>query len=233
MKRYLIVNADDFGHSSGISHGFIEAYEKGIVQSTSLMVNSSATEEAVRLAKEHPDLGVGLHINLTGEGELQFDLENVNQVREEFSNQLKTFLDLLDSLPTHIDFHHHIHRRPNLSLLARELSIHYHLPVRDFAGVAYNGWFYGQPIYGETDLSYVSVEFLLKLLGELSPGVTELSCHPGYVSNDFMCIYHREREVEIATLTDSKVKDAIEQLGIVLISYKDLALLPEGLTSQH
>jgi YdjC-like protein len=44
--RYLIVNADDFGQSSGVNRGIIEAHEKGILTSASLMVRWPATEEA-------------------------------------------------------------------------------------------------------------------------------------------------------------------------------------------
>ncbi len=48
-KRYLIVNADDFGYSYGINKGIIEAHTKGIVTSTSVMVDSIAAHEAVNL----------------------------------------------------------------------------------------------------------------------------------------------------------------------------------------
>jgi predicted glycoside hydrolase/deacetylase ChbG (UPF0249 family) len=36
--KYLIVNADDFGQSTGINLGVMEAFEKRIVTSASLMV---------------------------------------------------------------------------------------------------------------------------------------------------------------------------------------------------
>ena len=38
MKRCLIVNADDFGQSTGVNQGIITAYEQGIVTSASLLV---------------------------------------------------------------------------------------------------------------------------------------------------------------------------------------------------
>jgi len=37
-RRYLIVNADDFGQSPGVNRGIIQAHEHGIVTSASLMV---------------------------------------------------------------------------------------------------------------------------------------------------------------------------------------------------
>jgi predicted glycoside hydrolase/deacetylase ChbG (UPF0249 family) len=59
--RFLIVNADDFGLTSGINRGIIEAHEHGIVTSASLMVRYPAAREAADYAKAHPELSVGLH----------------------------------------------------------------------------------------------------------------------------------------------------------------------------
>ena len=60
----LIVNADDFGRSHSINQAVIHAHREGILTSASLMVNEPAFEEAVLLAREHPRLGVGLHLTL-------------------------------------------------------------------------------------------------------------------------------------------------------------------------
>lgn len=63
--RYLIVNADDFGLTAGASRAVIEAHLRGIVTSTTVMANMPTFNEAIRLAKGHPSLGVGLHFNIT------------------------------------------------------------------------------------------------------------------------------------------------------------------------
>ena len=62
--RRLIVNADDFGRSPGINAAVIRAHREGILTTASLMVNEAACDEAVALAREHPRLGVGLHLAL-------------------------------------------------------------------------------------------------------------------------------------------------------------------------
>lgn len=62
--RRLIVNADDFGRSSSINEAVVRAHRDGILTSASLMVNEAAADEAVRLARENPRLGVGLHLTL-------------------------------------------------------------------------------------------------------------------------------------------------------------------------
>ena len=61
--RRLIVNADDFGRSTSINQAIIRAHCEGIL-TASLMANEPAFEEAVALAREHPTLGVGLHLTL-------------------------------------------------------------------------------------------------------------------------------------------------------------------------
>ena len=62
--RRLIVNADDFGRSTSINQAVIRAHREGILTTASLMVNEPACEEAVTLARQNPQLGVGLHLTL-------------------------------------------------------------------------------------------------------------------------------------------------------------------------
>ena len=62
--RRLIVNADDFGRSASINQAVIRAHREGILTTASLMVNEPACAEAVTLARENPQLGVGLHLTL-------------------------------------------------------------------------------------------------------------------------------------------------------------------------
>jgi hopanoid biosynthesis associated protein HpnK len=62
--RRLIVNADDFGRSASINQAVIRAHRAGILTTASLMVNEPAFEEAAALARENPELGVGLHLTL-------------------------------------------------------------------------------------------------------------------------------------------------------------------------
>jgi hopanoid biosynthesis associated protein HpnK len=62
--RRLIVNADDFGRSHSINAAVIRAHREGILTTASLMVNETACDEAVALARENPRLGVGLHLTL-------------------------------------------------------------------------------------------------------------------------------------------------------------------------
>ena len=60
--RFAIITGDDFGFSAEVNQGIIQAHERGILTSASLMVTGEAFEEAVRMARLHPRLGVGLHL---------------------------------------------------------------------------------------------------------------------------------------------------------------------------
>jgi chitin disaccharide deacetylase len=86
--RRLIVNADDFGRLHSINEAVIRAHRDGILTTTSLMVNEPACGEAVKLAKENPKLGVGLHLTLLmGHSALTPEkIPGLVNARGEFSN---------------------------------------------------------------------------------------------------------------------------------------------------
>ncbi len=63
-RRRLIVNADDFGLSPSVNEAVAQAHRDGILTSASLMVNADAGAAAIKVARENPRLGVGLHLVL-------------------------------------------------------------------------------------------------------------------------------------------------------------------------
>jgi hopanoid biosynthesis associated protein HpnK len=62
--RKLIINADDFGLTTGVNRGIIEAHRGGVVSSATLMANGPAFDDAVRAAQSAPNLSVGCHVVL-------------------------------------------------------------------------------------------------------------------------------------------------------------------------
>src|SRR5205807_9083437 len=62
--RRLIVNADDFGLTSGVNRGIVEAHSRGIVTSATLMACGTKFQEAAALAAQAPNLSVGCHVVL-------------------------------------------------------------------------------------------------------------------------------------------------------------------------
>ena len=220
MDKYLIVNADDFGASTGVNRGILECHTRGVVTSTSLMVTGRAVAEAVSMSRDHPALAVGLHWDVWGEDERNFDLDNIPAVRNEFRRQLDAFHRLLGRLPTHVDSHRHAHHQERLLPVFRELVSPLGVPLRDDGPVRFVGGLYAQWEWLVTNLDYVDVPFLLQLIREeVVEGWTELSCHPGYRSPDFSSVYLAEREVEVRTLTDPRIWQTIDELGIRLVSF--------------
>jgi len=137
MSRRLIVNADDFGRSASINQAIIRAHREGILTSASLMVNEPGFDEAVKLARENPKLGVGLHLTLlmghsalppkeipglvNGRGEFSnspvkvgfkyfFQRDLRQQLRKEIHAQFAKFRSMnlpLDHVNGHLHFHLH------------------------------------------------------------------------------------------------------------------------------
>src|SRR5215813_30112 len=222
MEKCVIFNADDFGASTGINVGILESHTRAGYDAASVMVLGGAVQQAASMSRNYPELALGLHWDVWGEDEREFDLDNFQAVRDEFHRQLDRFYGLFSRMPTHVDSHRHAHRAKNVFPLFLELVEPLGVPLRGDGRVNYVGGFYAQWEWMVTNLEYISVSFLQELLREEVPeGWTEFSCHPGYVSPDFTSVYHKEREEEVRTLTDPRIRQTIQELGIRLVSYAD------------
>ena len=222
-EKVVIFNADDFGYSSGITRGIVAAHLRGVVTSTSCMVNTPATEEAVEASRENPRLAIGLHVNFTNEADRLVAFEDPALARTEVRRQFDRFLSLFGRLPTHIDSHQHVHRidscREAFLELAQETGLH----LRDQSPVVYKGGFYGQWEFGVSEPDKVGVAFLLRMLREeFTAGTYELCCHPGYFDGAASFVYHRDRELELATLTDPAIRALLGELGLRLTGWREL-----------
>jgi predicted glycoside hydrolase/deacetylase ChbG (UPF0249 family) len=220
--KTVVFNADDFGASTGINRGILEAHRNGVVTSTSFMVTGRATADAVAISRDSPRLAVGLHFDVRGEDDIDFDLNDIAAVRDEFARQLDAFERLFQRLPTHVDSHKHTHREEHLFPVFREMAAPLRVPLRGDGRINSIGGFYAQWEWKVTELQYIGVPFLERLLREeVVEGWNELSCHPGYPSPDFTSVYLDERAVEVRTLTDPAVRRAIDRLGYTLASFAD------------
>src|SRR5713101_710395 len=230
-KRYLIVNADDFGHSPAINRGIIHAHDHGIVTSTSLMVRWPAALEAVEYARSRHGLSLGLHLDF-GEWIYQnqnwtplytvVPLDDVAAVRNETSRQIAVFRTLTGKDPSHIDSHQHVHLREPARSVVLEAALELRAPVRDCTTeIRYCGRFYGQTAEGSPYARGITSDALIEILSQLPPGVTELGCHPGEgeVPNT---TYLRERAIEVKTLCDTRVRSALIEMRIELCGFTAL-----------
>jgi predicted glycoside hydrolase/deacetylase ChbG (UPF0249 family) len=82
----LIVNADDFGLTSGVNRAILELNAAGLVTSTTLMARAAATEEAIEAAHSAPRLGVGGHVVLV-DGEPVLPVEKIPTLIEGFTDR--------------------------------------------------------------------------------------------------------------------------------------------------
>jgi len=217
--KLLIVNADDFGLSPGLTDGILEAHRGGILTSTSMIVTSDQAEDAARLAARQPALSIGLHARLTSPGgRMAVDVDDPAACKAELHRQLERFVDLLGRLPTHLDSHHNVHRDSRLTPLFLETAQAYGLPLREHSSARHVSSF-----HGDTDVARISVEALTNILRtQIGDGVTELSCHPGHVDDALHSRYSVERETELRTLCDPRLPPLLVELGIQLIGFRDL-----------
>jgi chitin disaccharide deacetylase len=224
--RYLVVNADDFGACSGVNRGVMEAHRFGIVTSTSLMVAMPGSEEAACLARESQTLSVGLHVSFSNERrEPVVDLSDPRACQAALEAQLSRFRTLVDREPTHLDSHHHVHAGPRLLPEFQEVADRCGIPLRACSGVRYCSRFYGQWA-GIQHHAQVSVAALIRTLEcELGDGVSELSCHPGRPDPALVSSYTAERELELLTLCDPRIRRFLDGTGIALVGFGEISRL--------
>jgi len=232
MKN-LIVNADDFGLTAGINAGIVQAHRHGIVSSTTLMVHGAAAEEAAGWARQHPALGVGLHIDLwehvlrDGQWVRVYEhcAPDADAVRAEIEQQFKRFCSLVGREPDHIDTHQHVHRQPPVDDVVRAFAARRGLALREHGGLRYVGGFYGQDGTGGPYTEGITPQRLIELIDALPYScVTELPCHPGHVAADDPMggtMYRTERNIECRTLCDPRVLARVARGDVRLQTFAD------------
>jgi predicted glycoside hydrolase/deacetylase ChbG (UPF0249 family) len=224
--RLLVVNADDLGLSAAVNAGIFAAHERGVVTSASLMVRQGAAPAAAEEAPAHPELAIGLHIDLgewiyeSGEwtqAYLHCDSDDAAAVEAECRAQLERFRALLGRDPTHLDSHQHVHESEPARGVAEALAAELGVPLRNRA-VHYEGGFYGQSGKGEPFPEGIAPERLVGLIEALPPGWTEIGCHPaaGPVPTSS---YDAERQIELQSLCDPRVKDLLNVSDVHLCSF--------------
>jgi predicted glycoside hydrolase/deacetylase ChbG (UPF0249 family) len=257
VPPFLIVNADDFNLTDGVTRGILAAHGNGIVTSTTVMVNLPGLEKSRDLAQEFPRLGLGLHLNLTfgppllppervpslvdGNGRFIRDharvgeVGDLSEIRAEWAVQAERFAGIFGRRPTHLDTHHHVHRHPRIFEVALELAERLDLPLRALTpAMAERIRGRRLPAVDRTvgdagPEAFWQPARLVDFFRGLSGGVTELMCHPGYADDALAASsYCAQREVELNALCAPRVKDALAAAGIRCIAYGDLAAVLEG-----
>ena len=153
---HVIVNADDFGITRTATDAIVRCHEAGSVTSTSFMSTLEAAAYAAEAARSVPELGIGLHFNLTlGEpacaprkvasllgpdgrflsrgGILSRAARcglSLAEIEAELVAQWQRMRDLGLS-PTHIDSHQHVHAlAPQVYRVVARFAAQQRLPLR-------------------------------------------------------------------------------------------------------
>jgi predicted glycoside hydrolase/deacetylase ChbG (UPF0249 family) len=234
-----------------VNAGIVEACERGILRSTTLMANGAAFDDAVRLARATPALDVGCHLVLVGGpslarpgaalpasvAELLWALASRGiAVYQELSAQVRRILDA-GLQPTHLDTHKHTHLLPPVLEAVARIAEEFRIPwvrrpfqipllrrrfraVLERHGCRTTDRFTGFRLTGR-----LRARELAALIRDLPGGSTELMCHPGHCTAELLATRSRltqSRQVELEALTAPQVREAIQQAGVRLVSYREL-----------
>jgi predicted glycoside hydrolase/deacetylase ChbG (UPF0249 family) len=156
MSLRLMINADDYGRTPEISRGIRDSHLRGLVTSTTAMMNMPFVADDLKIAlRETPNLGLGVHLVLTSgkplapvaqipslvtpEGNFLKvdDLVtrapglNPEEAKSEWRAQIEAFLAAAGQKPTHFDSHHHSsYFTPGLLQAMLELAREYGVAIR-------------------------------------------------------------------------------------------------------
>lgn len=250
MKR-LIINADDFNLTPGVTRGVLKAHDEGILTSTTILINLPLEEKTVREVSKRKRLGIGLHLNVTLGKPLTRSTSLVNtegtflrpqnyaqrlprigDLIREYETQVQLFQKRFSRKPDHLDTHHHLHDHPlffkALSLTARKWK----LPIRRsriFQLGEYAGWLKGLQT---TDFLFGNLEAhrhwernsFLGIATNLPEGTSEIGCHPGFCDVQLRTIssFQKAREEELKLFSDKRLRKILSDLKIELIRFIQL-----------
>ncbi len=169
MKK-LIINADDFGLTDGVSKAIVQLLEADAISNTSMMITiEGASDRYQKFINKDISPYVGVHLTTTPENyhrkplsnpsaiptlvnddglfkELDnADWVNPNEIELEWEAQILKTCDVLSHSPSHLDSHHGIHREESLTPTYLKLAKKYNVPVR------------GGRNYGQIDGTSISV----------------------------------------------------------------------------
>lgn len=231
MKK-LIINADDFGYREEINKGIIFAYQNGVVTSTSLFVEKAGTEQAIELAKENPNLGIGPHIYL----DMFFEVDhhtgkiidwvnpkpNLDDVTNEIRRQIEKYYSFGFSAD-HIDSHHHAHLHSDLLPIMCDIAKEYNIAVVRFSPeniCPKNGKKKVEDIKNHMQKNGLfNIDHFIEgwYWGNIDEpyNIAELMTHPGYGE-----IW---RESELAHCCQPKLKEYMKEQEIHLVRFCDIA----------
>lgn len=131
----IIINADDLGMSVEVNAAIVKAIHEKCISSSTIMANAPSFDDAVRIAKQYPEISFGVHLNVDEfEPLTQSDvfrqyliIDETGLFRKEVLHQFSTIEDeLIEAIyaewkaqlerviaagivPSHVDSHEYTH----------------------------------------------------------------------------------------------------------------------------
>ncbi len=229
----LIINGDDLGYTMANTLGILEAYDHGILRSTTALTNAKYIEKAAELANQREGLGVGVHLTLTlgkpltqnqtlhdtdgnfykGRTTIFQNNPDYDEIYLEWKAQIERFIEIFGKMPTHLDSHHSVHdATPQALQVAQRLAKEYNLPLRGYNPYRFVTGFYG-PV--------ATIDTMKQLLLEHREEDIEIMCHPGYCDLELyrMSSYALDRLKELDVLCNPDLMKWIDEQQIELAHY--------------
>ena len=231
----VIVNGDDLGYTMGINEGMVVACKRGILRSTTAIMNGAYIKEGAEMMKDNPEIGVGLHLNLTlgkpltdcpsltdpetglfyaGRTEVWKHNPDYQEIEREWNAQMEAFIEVFGKKPDHIDSHHSVHdATPQAYEIASALSSEYSLPMR-----RYNHFQYVPDMFGKSE-----PEELIGIFEKYKGTDIELMAHNAIVDLDLYrwSSYSFPRLKELDILCRDEVKEYILKNHIEITNYSE------------
>lgn len=252
QKKYLIINADDFGLTTGVCDAIVELARQGCITSTTVLVTQANRFDDAVIVDMMKYISCGLHFCITcgsslAQPESIASLVNeqgifksqrmhayrtmvVEHVVVELRAQLAEFVKRFYCLPSHIDTHHHVHFYKAVNEAVSAVAKEYGLPVRQryLRGAREKN---DSPVMTPQRMLYRfspknpwTTQTILNALKKIQPGITELCVHPGFVDDELRAVssFVEGREGEFYALASNRLRDFCEQENITLVSYNML-----------
>ncbi|MCM8776362.1 MAG: ChbG/HpnK family deacetylase [Candidatus Omnitrophica bacterium] len=218
MKRILIVNADDCNLTQGVTEAILDCHDRGIVTSTTILVNLPVDSRMVRETKKRQSLGIGIHLNITlgrpvsnpkkikslldpsdcfrkFQSLLKPPRPKADEIFHEYQSQIELFQKIFGRRPTHADTHHQVHDDPYFFQVIIRVARENRLPIRRSQLMRQSGLLKKTGVRS-TDFIFGNLrpeghwtsEAVRAILPNLPNGISEIICHPGRNDSDLKSI---------------------------------------------
>lgn len=252
MVKRLLIRGDDLGYSEGVTLGLLAAHRDGLVKSAAVMVNMPYASEGINLAKQYPDLCLGLHINVTN-GKALAPKEMIPTLvdddgvflsstirRQQLKNneplfseedayleakyQIDKYIELAGQLPEYIDLHV-LEVEPLINAVKR-IYQEYHVPVcfyaMDLSSKVISQAMKQYEYYQEHKSDFENM--FIDGYFEMQDGLNVLVTHPGFIDYDLFTTSSmiNERLYDFSLVTSCKLKEWLKSNDIEIISFRDI-----------